>query len=419
MNGIIKNSRSRYTILISKRIWLVTILSVIVFCVLIEPAYLYDAEVGGAIGIVHNGIRIMRYAVAGLVLGAFVIYRIKVNSLLVWTAVFELCLLLSTFINAADIVGWIRDGAYSIVLLLFMQMIFSLDSDLLLRSLSLVLGSYVHINTLTWVLYPKGLYVSPAGYWNCWFLGYDNVAAVIIFLAQIVALYRISSSENKWIQLWDWSILISGVVFIFRQMIGSAVVAEVAALLFLLATRNGKIRKTVGKAKLIVIGMLLLFLLIHFYIQQKWLFLFIIQFLGKVSTFTSRTRVWKQAWREIPQKPLLGRGIQQASEYIAMAGGNRHYAHLHSYYLQVIYEGGILAFGSFLVLLLCAAQKFDNTEVTPSDMILLAGFLGFLIMWQVEAYNGLIRYAFIMLFLIYNTGAIRQKKNTIIRGADL
>ena len=419
MNGIIKNSRSRYTIIISKRIWLVTILSVIVFCVLIEPAYLYDAEVGGAIGIVHNGIRIMRYAVAGLVLGAFVIYRVKVNSLLVWTAVFELCLLLSTFINAADIVGWIRDGAYSIILLLFMQMIFSLDSDLLLRSLSLVLGSYVHINLLTWVLYPEGLYVNSIGYKNCWFLGYDNPASVIIFLAQIVALYRIFSSKNKWIQLWDWSILISGGVFIFRQMTANAVIAEVVAILFLLLTRNDAIRKLIGKAKLIVIGMLLLFLLIHFFsIQQKGLFSVIILLLGKTLTFTGRTRVWEQAWREIPQNLLLGRGIQQATEYVANFG-YKFAVHLHSYYLQVIYEGGILAFGCLLILLFHAARKYDSLETMPNDMILLAGFLGFLIMWQVEASGNLTRYFFIVLFLLCNAQAIRQKKNTIIRGADL
>ena len=395
---MIKNKNNRIMLVIDKRRWLVMFLSIIALCTLIEPAYISATP-----NIVHQVFRIMKYAVTAAVLAIFVIYRIKVSMLLVWTALFEFSLLLSTILNGSDIAGWARDGAYSVVLLLLMQMIFLVDAELLFRTLSVVLGSYVHINTLTWLLYPKGMYVSSLGYWNCWFLGYDNVAAVIIFLAQIVALHRIAASKQRRFKLWDWSVLISGGVVIFCQMVANAVIAEAVVVLFLLLTRREKLRNLIGRATWITYGMLALFVLIQlFSVQRSGIFALVFLLLGKDMTFSNRTIVWQQAWPEVFSRHLfLGRGIQ-ATEDLVNHFGRYWVVHLHCYYLQVLYEGGLLAFIILVVLLLCAARRFDRKKTEFCDMVLLAGFLGFLVMWQVEASSNLTRYFFILLFLLYN-----------------
>ena len=344
------------------------------------------------------------------VLAAFIIRREKLNMLLLSTVIFEGCLFLSTLVNGGDLNVWVRTCAYCIVLLLFMQMIIQIDPQQLLKSLELVFGIYVHINTLTWILYPKGLYIDEfAGYRNCWFLGYDNCAEVIIILAEIVALYRMVSAR-KWFKPWELSILISGSVFIFTQMIASAIVAEIVAILFLLLTRREAIRVFIGRAKIVVIGMLGMFLLLHFFsVQESPIFSMIFILLGKDITFTGRTRVWKLGWREIFSNNIfLGMGMQNGKDLSAHFGA-RAFVHLHSYYLQVLYEGGVLAFGSFVFILMQVARRFDSSHKDYSDMVLLAGLLAFMTMWQVEAYSILVIYFFVLLFILYNAPRFKRQ----------
>ena len=116
-------------------------------------------------------------------------------------------------------------------------------------------------------------------------------------------------------------------------------------------------------------------------------------------------------WDSIfPKHIVLGMGMQTAFEYIARFGGVKFFSHLHCYYLQVLYDGGILAFGSFVFLLLQVAKRFDKGEKDFSDMVLLAGFLVLLLIWQVEAYSTLIWYFFILLTILYNVSMFKQSQ---------
>lgn len=373
-------------------------ISVIVLIVLIEPAY-----ISSELQAVHVVFRIMKYVVTVAVLAVFIIRREKLDMLLLSAIIFEGCLLVSTLINGGDLYIWVRTCAYCIVLLLFMQMIVRVNPELLLKALSIVFGIYVHINTLTWILYPDGLYIDAfVGYKNCWFLGYDNCAGAIIILAEVVALYRIITSR-KWFRPWELSILISGSVFVFALMIASAIVAEVTAILFLLLTRSKAIRALIGRARIVVIAMLCMFLLLHFLsVQERPIFSMIFLLLGKDTTFTGRTRVWKIGWKAILSKNfLMGFGIHEAEYYSALFN-SRAFNQLHCYYLQILYDGGFLAFGSFVFMLMQAAKRFDSGQKNFGSMALLAGLVAYMILWQIEAYSSLLILFFVLLSLLYN-----------------
>ena len=402
------NRNNKITFTIYKSRCAILLLSVTVLTVMIEPTYISTVVSGW----VHVLYRVLKYVIALLVLIALFLRRIKLDMLMIGMVVFEGCLFISTFIREGDLYTWIRNGAYCIILLLFMQIIVSIIPDIAFAAVSIVLGLYVHINTLTWILYPEGLYVDRiAGYKNCWLLGYDNCAAPIIILAEIVAVYRLVS-KHKSSQIWNWSILISGSVFIFSQMIATAIITEVTVIIFLFLTKRKDVRKVIGNGKIIVIGMMILFILIQFFnIQGASIFSMIFRLLGKNATF-GRTRLWQMAWGDIlPKNIVLGLGVQTSETYIAHFG-QRFCSHLHCYYLQVLYEGGLLAFGSFVSLLLQVAGKFDKGEKDFSDMVLLSGLLAFMLMWQVEAYSGLVWYFFILLDLLYDASAFKKTENT-------
>lgn len=402
---MIKNKNDRYVLIINKSRWTVMMLSVIVFAALIEPTYI-SGQISENVRWVY---RILKYVIAISVVAVYIIRRGKLDMLLLSTLIFEGILSVSTLVNGGDMYVWVRTCAYCIVLLLFVQMVFPLAPGELLKAIAIVLGLYIHINTLTWILYPDGLYVNSIGYENCWFLGYDNAAAATIVLAETVALYRIVSGK-KGLKIWDWSVLISGIVFIFGTLTATAVVAEVTAVLFLLLTRKEKIRRVIGKARIIVLGMVGLFLLIQFFsVQEIPVFSMIFLLLGKDFTFTGRTRFWRMAWKDIMSKHfLLGMGMQTEKK-IAIHFGSNAIVHLHSYYLQVFYEGGILAFGGFVFMLMQAARRFDKGEKDFSDMVLLAGLVAFMMMWQTEAYGNLLILFFILLSLLYNAPLLKRQ----------
>ena len=105
----------------------------------------------------------------------------------------------------------------------------------------------------------------------------------------------------------------------------------------------------------------------------------------------------------------MGQGYFTAIEYEKHFGGI-WITHLHCYYLQVLYEGGIIAFGSLFALIFRSMAIFDRTERNYTETIFLIGVFAVLLVWQVEAYLTIIRYFFIAFFLLCNAGNFAQKR---------
>lgn len=401
---ITKRRKPFATLQINKRKCLLLTYSVFVLLVLFEPAYI-------AITSFHLFFRIAKWLVAFFAIFAFIVRKIKLNVVLVGTIMFEGLLLLSTIVNGAAVGDWVKNCAYIIILMLFVQTVMEQDAQILLVSLSVVLGLYTHINTVCRVLYPLGMYTtSSAGYQNCWFLGYDNCAGVIIQLAITVALFRILNFKDRFL-FWEWSVLLSGCWFILVQGIATSIVAEMCFFTVVLASGNEQIKKIFLKGTIVVLGMFLLFFLIQFVsIQERSIFSSVFKELGRNTTFTGRTRIWSIAWRDIHNYGwLLGRG-QQTGEMYQRHLGDRVWAHLHSYYLQVIYEGGFLSFAALFGVLIYVTAHFDKGKYSHRYMTFLAGLLAIMLMWQTEAYSDLIKYGFIILSLMYNTPLLVQSE---------
>lgn len=404
--AISKSRKAFFSIQINKQKGLLLAYSLFVLFALFEPDYiLLETSF-------HTVFRIAKYVSALLVVSFFLIRKTKPNIFLLETILFEGLLLFSTIINGSAIEKWISDCGYVIVLVLFAQTLMETDTRIFPLALSIVLGLYTHINSICRLLYPSGMYINSLDYWNCWFLGYDNNAGTIILIAIMAALFRILYYKNR-LLLWDWSVLVSGCWFILIQNVATGLVAGVLFFAFVLASKNRWFRQWFSRGFLIVVGMILMFFLIQFVsIQEKSIFSFAFDALSKSTTFTGRTRIWKVAWRDIQNSGLLiGRGLQ-TSAMNTNHFGLRWAVHLHSYYLQVIYEGGIFAFIAFLGVLMHTVVRFDKGKFNATYMPFIAGLLAVMLMWQMEAYGDLVRYGFVILSLIYNAPLLRQSEKT-------
>ena len=392
--------RSR-TIQINRQKSLLLVYEIFVLSVIFEPDYIKLTSF-------HLVFMLAKYLAAGLVILVFIIRKVKLNGLLIGTSIFEGLLLISTLENNyLNTETWIKECAYIIILMFFGQTVMEQDAGSLPLALSMVLGLYTHINTVCRIMYPHGMYPPTAAYYQySWFLGYDNCACIIIQLAITVTLFRILYYKEHFL-LWDWSVLISGCWFILYQGIATTIIAGAGFFAIVFASRNNSIRKIFAKGTLLVTGMFILFFLIQFataLVSDNFSFAF--SALGKNGTFTGRIIIWSAAWREIQNGGwlcwLLGKGQQPVEMYQKHFGG-RNWAHLHSYYLQVIYEGGFLAFAVLFGLLIYVTARFDKGKYSHTYIIFLAGFAAIMLMWQVEAYGGLVKYGFIILSLMYNT----------------
>ncbi len=406
------------TLPIAKR-WGWTLFSIFVIAALVEPDYIYQAQ-----GLVHFVFYISKYIATVFVVLLYFIQRPKLNGFLLGSVIFEAMLLLSTCINSANIMDWVKDSAYVIVFGMFLQVSMKIDRELLLRSLSMILGFYVNINTLSKMMYPNGMFKHAIGYTNCWFLGYDNVACAIILVAVTVSLFRILLYHGRKM-IWDWSVVFSGVWFIFALNVATCVIAMVAFFSLMVLTKFDSIRAKIGNARLIIVGMIGLFLFLQFlFTQYSELFSLLFLVLKKDITLSHRVQLWQKAWPELRgMSVLFGLGIHDGNEYIAHFGA-RWIVHLHCYYLQVIYEGGLVAFGALLGWLFSAAKRFDKTSHNYCTMALLAGLLAIMIVWQVDAYTLIVRYFVVVLFLFYNAGEfealelVQPRKRRLVFGAS-
>lgn len=389
-----------YGIYVSKRKNILLFVDILAIFSIMLPNYLSRFEAIVAIN------RIIKWTIAVCVLFYYLVIKKKLDVYVLFVGGFEIYLLLSTILNSVSINRWFTNCAYVLILTLFVKIMIDTDPGTLLKALSIVLGLYVHINMLTRLLYPDGLFTDElAGYKNCWFLGYDNLSAIIIVLAQTISLFRMLFEQKMW-KIWDISVVISGAVFIFMQQIATGIIAECFFFIYIIGVKSSIIRQTVGRAKIIVIGMFVLFILIQtFNIRRGGLISLIFDLLGKDMTFTGRAFLWRKAWNDIILGDLgdfiFGFGIHHPLEYVRHFGG-KAFTHLHCYYLQVFYEGGLIGEALLFSMLYYVSDRYDRSSKTYPSSIFLGGLATIMIIWQVEAYPTVATYFVIVLtFLNY------------------
>lgn len=392
-----------YKIYVSKRRNILLLVDILAIFSIMMPSYLGRFEAIVAIN------RIIKWAVAILVLFYYVVVKKKLDVYVLLVGAFEIFLLISTILNNVSINQWFTNSAYVLILTLFVKIMIDIDCETLIKALSIVLGLYVHINMLTRILYPDGLFTDKlVGYKNCWFLGYDNVSAIIIVLSQTISVFRMLVKQTRR-KIWDMSVVISGVVFIFMQQIATAIIAECFFFIYIFVSKFATLRKIVCRARIIVISMFVLFILIQaFNIQQGGLFAMILDLLGKDMTFTGRAFLWQKAWKDIFSGHFLyGFGVLDTLDYVRIYGG-KAFSHLHCYYLQVLYEGGMIGEVLLFLMLYYVAGRYDKSSKSYPSSIFLGGLTTIMIIWQVEAYMTVATYFVIVLTLLNYSDRIER-----------
>lgn len=258
------------------------------------------------------------------------------------------------------------------------------------------------LNLITQIMFPMGL-LQIISIWEdeigLWILGGVNTTVSFALPATILQCIRYERSHK--LMCIVWAAISSSTIIIADSATGLVGLVVFLSMFFI-----RKILKLESVSRVFNINtyviisaiIIIMFLLIgNFSIFEK----IIVDILGRDMTLTTRTEIWDKVKDEIVQNWIFGHGIPVLDEFRRAYGAS----HLHDYYLQLLYQGGVVTLLAFCWLLNICRKKLYLNRKSDIAHTLSAGIFGFLIMFISEVYDTqylLPFYILLMLSLSYS-----------------
>lgn len=273
---------------------------------------------------------------------------------------FYLSIILSTIINNRDI---FFSCAYCarIVLFVFLIEIYvkSRKTDILISTIKFLLGIYILINVVIQFVHQDLFgYAVSGNVFN--FLDHDNQLGYW-YISYILIVYLSDCKKSKWyrtVDLFFWSI----VCWISLVRAWSATCMVIYTLFVIcLYFRNLKIFRSLSPGLSIFTNIGVTVLIIFFQIQNLFRY-FIENILHKNLNFSTRTTIWESAIKNILKKPFIGYGFGDKGRLAINLNIHGGYSFSHNIFLEILIEGGCLAFLLYICIHLIAGSKMRRCK---------------------------------------------------------
>lgn len=368
----------------------------IIFFVLLKPGSFSEYVAWKKIGDIIN---IMRIFVCTWCLLYFFLKRVKIDKFISFVVLFYLSLLFSTFYFGQTYVNLLFEFASILSwIVLFKTNIFN-NKKKFFTNLENMFLFLLTINLITIVLFPGGFYQNSSGYSSNYFLGYDNNLITYIFPALALS-FTNSYGETGKVGLKSIYLLIISLLSIILTWSATGVVAiSIIAVLFSIYTFKKK-DFPINKYIIIVLSLFVCIVLLR--IQN--IFSFIIEgWLKKDLTFTGRTYIWDIFIKQIKQSLFIGHGIVDYKYLIKSLNAG----HAHDYFLQILYQGGIIALAMFLGFFFTAINKMKNCKQKKYAGIIIFAYL---ISFIFEAYTLTNMFIIVLLISYYYEPSLKEER---------
>lgn len=372
----------------------------LIFFILLKPGSFSEYTAWKNIG---NVINILRMFTCVWCLFYFLLRRGKIDKFILFVILFYCSLLFSTFYFSQSYVNLIYEFA-SILSWIVLFKINMLDNkDKFLTTLENTFFILLLINFITIILFPGGFYLNSSGYSGNYFLGYDNNLITYIFPALALS-FTNSLNKNGKIGLKSiFLLIISFCSTIFTWSATGVVSMVIMIVLFFAYTINKKdfpIKKYIVVALSLFIGIV--------FLRFQNIFSFIIEgWLKKDLTFTGRTYIWDIFIGEIKKSILIGHGIVDSKYLIRTLNAG----HAHNYFLQILYQGGLVTFSMFLGFFFSAINKVKNCKEKKYVGIVIFAYL---ISFIFEAYSLINMFIIVLLIAYYYEPSSKNLKGVKI-----
>ncbi len=372
----------------------------LIFFILLKPGSFSEYTAWKNIG---NIINILRIFICMWCLFYFLLRRCKIDKFILFIILFYCSLLFSTFYFKQSYLNLI----YEFVSILSWIVLFKINmldnKDKFLTTLENTFFILLLINFITIILFPGGFYLNSSGYSGNYFLGYDNNLITYIFPALALSFTNSLNKNGKIVLKSIFLLIISFCSIIFTWSATGIVSMVIMIALFLVYTINKKdfpIKKYIVVALILFIGIV--------FLRFQNIFSFIIEgWLKKDLTFTGRTYIWDIFISEIKKSILIGHGIVD-SKYLILT---LNAGHAHNYFLQILYQGGLLTLSMFLGFFFSAINKVKNcNEKKYVGIVIFAYLISFIF----EAYSLTNMFIIVLLIAYYYEPSSKNLKGVKI-----
>jgi len=290
----------------------------------------------------------------------FIRMKKHINANIVLTTGFIGWITVVTVFSNGQVTTVLRMSAQYIGLVLTV-VILSEKPIILIESMLLNLEILIYINFICLLIYPHGMYVSKQnGNWNNWLLGYDNQWFIVFFGAMFVAL-----SFWNLTQKFFRPLLLITIIHVSTAFVLSGVLIFGLAIIdfFILS----KIYKTeiLTYRRIWLIAIVANIVIIFFSASGLSTFIIYTVFHKTATSIPARLKMWKISFDAIRKNSIIGYGHQQTLLRTTMYH-NLHGSNAHNFFIEILYEGGIIGMGLFICL--CVASDIMIKKTAPNDM---------------------------------------------------
>lgn len=353
------------------------------FLVFIEPPIIDKMP---SLSFLHTCFMLCRIAISSIILLAFIKrglrnkVELRLIVLLFW---FWGVQIIATAVSNGLITNAIMNSITVIAPCLWV-LIKSEESDNIIESLKDYMYFLIIANVISIMLFPNGIYTSNSMWsedsMHYYVLSIENSMAP--YLLTTIMLSGISLLRKRRNIKFDVVAVIFCIITPF--LLESATLLLVVSLFVVLGLAIIFTEKFDNKSFInlyIIIAIAMTFLIVLF--RRMDIFAYLIEVVLKRDlTLTSRTRIWDASLDAICQKIILGYGVQNTVFLRNLLKAS----HQHNYYLHILFQGGIIAFASFCVIM-NECRKHLNSNVDKNKSLMAVCLFCYMIAFIGEVYG--------------------------------
>lgn len=361
---------------------------------LFKPGVLSGISSLGVIDSLFDIMRILLCFICGLLLIKSAIPVNKASIVLGLIACNEVWKILSSLMNGTSYTDW---GSTLNVfgISIFTYLALRQSPKAFFKGGSLLLGSYVVINTLTVFLFPNGMYASSMYTMN-FFLSYRTAWFVFYLEAAFLCLLNNELYPSKEAKSWLVFVLLCEYLSMIKVWTATGLLCITLGLLLVYLWEKKRIPSFSVKA-IILVEMILCAIIVLFHMQEKFSFL-IVGILKKDITFSQRVRIWNNALNAVLKSPWIGYGAMNTSRAVSILGYGVN--HAHCYYLNTALYYGIIGLGLGLYTIYYAFSGQAKNKIEQSvEYINLGMLISLMTAFQVESMMS-IGYYLCMMYIV-------------------
>ncbi len=317
----------------------------------------------------------------------YVVRNIKwIPKNIIWIVLIYVLLIYSTYVSAGNISNAVRIGIITVLLCMTISVVSKKHTEAyaFIVAVKYITLFFWLINWLMMVLYPNGMPGLPVTSTGVGYFLYGNVNSAIRYILPGMCCSCILDTKKGRVSI--------GTILFYAGLIYVALVVYFTATTMIGIVFIGcwlvfreSIMKNLKKNLLIFVCAIVLLEIFIVVLPNTDFIARITEFFDKDVTFTGRTFLWLSAVSAISKQPIWGYGIQSA-DVLTTQIGNAYGS--HNYYLDYIYERGVVGFALLLCMLIFPFLKRKTTILKDEQYVCIGFSSALLIMFLMEPYSG-------------------------------